>query len=211
MKNIDAANNFFAHWINEIEIKRYGDNLQILRTGNSTDMYQCSDAMLKHMPKKALETFEKEDITITGRRNRFSHITDNINLRTDNNSVQRLAKFLDTISEKNVCRILLRFLLDIGLGNFPVKLAADIICTLETNMNKLFKFAKKLTAIPKAPDGQIIWHDLFIQHEQIRLDDRNKPHLKNSFSNGCLQNSLSEIVQIRGRRSKLRRRFHSCI
>ena len=37
--NTDAAmimdNNFFVHWINEIDIKQYGDDLQFITIGNS--------------------------------------------------------------------------------------------------------------------------------------------------------------------------------
>ena len=38
-KNLDAAtitvNNFFAHWIKEIDIKRYGSNIPILPLTNT--------------------------------------------------------------------------------------------------------------------------------------------------------------------------------
>ena len=30
-----TMNNFFAHWIKEIDTKRYGDDLQILQVNNS--------------------------------------------------------------------------------------------------------------------------------------------------------------------------------
>lgn len=43
----------------EINIKRYGDDLQILSINNPTDIYRYLDAMLKHMPKDALKTCEK--------------------------------------------------------------------------------------------------------------------------------------------------------
>ena len=33
-----TVNNFFAHWIKEIDIKQYEDDLQILPTGNSTQI-----------------------------------------------------------------------------------------------------------------------------------------------------------------------------
>ena len=53
-----TVNNFFAHWIKEIESEQHGDDLQILPTGNSADIYRYSDAMLKHMPKDVQKTFE---------------------------------------------------------------------------------------------------------------------------------------------------------
>ena len=46
-----AVNNFFAHWIKEIDIKRPGDNVPILPTTNAIPIYRYSDRLLKHMPK----------------------------------------------------------------------------------------------------------------------------------------------------------------
>ena len=57
-KNLITANNFFAHCIKEIDIKRYGDDLQILPSNNAVDIYQYSDTILKHMPKDVLKKFE---------------------------------------------------------------------------------------------------------------------------------------------------------
>lgn len=51
-----TVNKLLAHWIKEITIKRYGDNLQILPTTNTTEIYRYSGSMLKHMPKDALKT-----------------------------------------------------------------------------------------------------------------------------------------------------------
>ena len=45
-------NNFFAHWIKEIDIKKYGDNIPILPLSNTVDIYRYSDKMLKHVSKK---------------------------------------------------------------------------------------------------------------------------------------------------------------
>ena len=72
--------------------------------------------------------------------------------------------------------------MDMGLLNFPVRLNTKIIYTLETNLNRLFKSAKKLTAISNAPDAQVIWHKAyFIQYEQIRLDDKFTMYLETSL------------------------------
>ena len=43
--NTIAVNNFFAHCIKEIDIKRYGNELQILPTDKSRDIYRYSDAV----------------------------------------------------------------------------------------------------------------------------------------------------------------------
>lgn len=34
-----TVNNFFAHWVKEIDIKRYGDNIPILSLTNTVDIY----------------------------------------------------------------------------------------------------------------------------------------------------------------------------
>ena len=53
------VNNFFAHWIKEIDIKRYDDHILILPLSNTVDIYRYSDEMLKQMPKKALKNIRK--------------------------------------------------------------------------------------------------------------------------------------------------------
>ena len=55
-----TANNFFAHWIKEIDIKRLGDDIPILPTTNTINIYKYSDAMLKHLPTKALKVIEND-------------------------------------------------------------------------------------------------------------------------------------------------------
>lgn len=46
------------------DIKGYEDNLQILPANNATHIYRYLDAILKHMPKDALKTFEKLFYTV---------------------------------------------------------------------------------------------------------------------------------------------------
>ena len=88
----------------EIGNKRYGDSLQILPTGNLTDIYRYSDAMLKHMPKVALKTFKstllysKENVMLTGGRDRVTHNNDNLNLRRNNKLTQRLVKLVNNVN-----------------------------------------------------------------------------------------------------------------
>ena len=53
-----TANNFFAHQIKEIDIKCLGDDIPILPTTNTIDIYKYSDAMLKHLQTKALKVIE---------------------------------------------------------------------------------------------------------------------------------------------------------
>ena len=65
--NIDddlmTVNNFFTHFIKEIDIRRYirihDVDTRILPTNNTVDIYRYSDAMFKHMPNDALKTYDK--------------------------------------------------------------------------------------------------------------------------------------------------------
>ena len=184
-----AADIVFAYWMKEIDIKRYRDNLQSLPTCNSTNIYQYSGAMLKYMPKDALKTFQntllysKEDIMLTGGRKRHLHNSNNLTLRKDNNITKTLASYKNSSKNKMVYRILLRILCNIGLLNFPVKLVTKIICILETNMNKLFEFAQKVTGLPNVSNGEVLWHDnCFIQYKQIRINDKFRMSLKWSLA-----------------------------
>ena len=53
-----TVNNFFVHWIKEIDIKRYGDGIPILPLTNTVDIYQYSEKMLKNMPKNVLKAIQ---------------------------------------------------------------------------------------------------------------------------------------------------------
>ena len=55
-----TVNNIFAHWIKEIDIKRLGDDIPILLMTNTLDIYKYFNAMLKHLPKKALKVIEND-------------------------------------------------------------------------------------------------------------------------------------------------------
>ena len=52
---IAPVNNFFAHWVKEIDITKYGTNRQRIPTSTPQEVYQYSDAMLKHLPEKYLK------------------------------------------------------------------------------------------------------------------------------------------------------------
>ena len=53
-----TVNHFFAHWIKEIDIKQYGDEIPILPLINTVDIYKYSDAMLKFKEDDALKTYQ---------------------------------------------------------------------------------------------------------------------------------------------------------
>ena len=52
--NLITINNSFAHFIKEISITRYGNDKQLIPTSSPYEIYQYSDAMLKHLPQKNL-------------------------------------------------------------------------------------------------------------------------------------------------------------
>lgn len=54
------VNNFFAHWITEIYIKRYEDDMPILLLTNTVDIYRYSDEHLEHILKDALKITEND-------------------------------------------------------------------------------------------------------------------------------------------------------
>ena len=62
-KDIDndliTGNNFFAHWVKEISITKYGSDKELPPTFSPWEVYQNSDQMLKHMPADSLKTIQK--------------------------------------------------------------------------------------------------------------------------------------------------------
>ena len=50
-----TVNNFFCHCLKEIDARRYPDDLRILPTNNTAEMYQYAAQQLKHLPRKSLD------------------------------------------------------------------------------------------------------------------------------------------------------------
>ena len=98
-----TVNNFSGHWFTDIDIRRYPDNMRILPTNNSVDIYQYSNTQLKYLPKKAALTFLKTflycnkpvylDTDVDRRPNNDEQIAD----RSDPNLTERLDKLTDWI------------------------------------------------------------------------------------------------------------------
>ena len=96
-----TPNNFFAHWIKEIDIKCLVDDIPILLRTNTIDIYKYSNAMLKHLPEKALKVIEnnllysKIKVKLPDSEDRQDKQTNNANAdnRTDNNINERIQKF----------------------------------------------------------------------------------------------------------------------
>ena len=75
--------------------------------------------------------------------------------KSDPNLTYRIAQLKDYLFEKNVYRIPLTLVCDLGKVNFAMKTDTRIIITLERNMNKLFESNKKVASIPDNPDALI--------------------------------------------------------
>ena len=173
-----VVNNFFGHWLKELDIKCYPDEIRISPTNNTVDIYRYSEKMLKHLPQKTLDTikemllYSKLPVIIPRNNNRRSFNSATAAYRTDQSLSNRITSFNGIISQKLYYRIPLKYFVDIGLVNFPEKNNTKFIFTLESNMNKLFESNAKVTAIPRAPDAKILYHDRpYISYQQITLDE----------------------------------------
>ena len=127
-----TVNNFFAHWIKEISVTKYGTNKELTPTTTPQEIYQYSDAMLKHLPAKSLKVigndllYSKEEVVIPYNLDKRFHgmvkdtnsrVIHNV-VREDGNFRDRETKFRSQLKDKNVYRIPLKYICDIGKINF---------------------------------------------------------------------------------------------
>ena len=49
------VNKLFGHWFNDIDIWQYPDDVRLLPTNNSVDIYQYSNAQMKYLPEKSVK------------------------------------------------------------------------------------------------------------------------------------------------------------
>ena len=199
-----TVNNFFAHWVKEISITKYGSDRELPATFTPWEIYQYSDQMLKHLPKDSLKTIQKNLLyskqrvyygnTAYERRNFHSSNLVTTGLSTaeitalkkahakDLNIDDRIDLFHDQLADEFVYRIPLRYFSDIEKINFPTKIDYRIKLFLKTNMTKLFESRKVLASsvtTPPAPDAEITFIKApFIQYEQILLDKSFRQHLE---------------------------------
>ena len=146
--DVITVNNFFAHWIKELDIKRYGDDIPILPLTNTVEIYKYSDAILKHMEGDALKTFQNDLLysnkkvnlpTGESRRKHYTTQAADADKRTDDNLDDRLDKFSDQLQNEYYYMIPLRFLCDLGLESQPVKFNTKWLITFEQDYQKLFQ------------------------------------------------------------------------
>ena len=132
-----AANNFFAYWIKEISITKYGSDTQLIPTSSSYEIYQYSDSMLKYLPEEYLKVIEKNFLhskktaSYNGNINRRTHNGNTLRDIIDDNIDDRIDKFTNVINTSRMYRIPLRYFCDLGKINFPVKINFEIRCNLE--------------------------------------------------------------------------------
>ena len=109
------------------------------------EIYQYSDAMLKHLSKNALKKTEKtmlysKELVYFKRTTleRRVHNSNTANDITDLNINERITKFQNHLKNEFVYRVPLRYFTDIGKINFPLKIDFRIKSHLESDMKKLF-------------------------------------------------------------------------
>ena len=196
------VNNFFAHWINDVTVRRYGDDIAVLPINTTLDTYRYSESMLKHMPKDTLATFQKELLyskkrviikgntanTLNDRRNHKAAAANNS--EKDKNIDDRIAKFHANNALQNVktYRIPLRYLVDLSLVNLPTSFDTKLIFNLEQKLSKLFESKAKLpnkagsgaADLPTTdPDANIYWNSIpNIQYELVKLNDTFDAYLQ---------------------------------
>ena len=171
-----TVNNFFEHWFTDIDIRHYPDDMMILLTNNSVDIYQYSNAQMKYLPeksvKKLLKTmlYSNKPVYLAANTGRRPNNDNDDDKRSDPNLTYRTVQLKDYLFEKNVYRIPLTLVCNLGKVNFAMKTDTRIIITLQRNMNKLFESNKKVVSIPDNPDALIQIYDRpYISYQEISL------------------------------------------
>ena len=57
--DVVTVNNFFVHWLKEIDIRRYPDDVRILPTNNTVKVYNYAAQQIKHLPTKSLDDIKE--------------------------------------------------------------------------------------------------------------------------------------------------------
>ena len=174
-----TVNNFFAHWIKEIDIKHLGDDIPVLPMTNTIEIYKYSDAMLKHVPKDALDVIEndllysKEKVKLPANEDRRDKRTEAADNRTDVNLDNRITKFQNQLKTVYYYRIPLKYICDLGFVNQPIKFNTKWRITFEQDMQRLFESKTQQAAadLPDSMDAKIIL-DLtpYLLYYQFKLD-----------------------------------------
>ena len=189
-----TVTNFFGHWIKEIYIKRYGDDVTILPLTNTVYIYQYSDKILKRMPKEVLKTlqnnilYSKKQVAIyvtnNDRRAHYTTPTAAEGNRIDENLTDRITKFQGELKNECVYRNPLKCLCNVGLGNQCIKLSTKYILTLETDIQKLFEtnINQSMDALPTSIDAGVLFTGApYIMSEKFQSDENFKAYLEGTM------------------------------
>ena len=193
--NIIPVNNFFAHWIKDITVKRYGDDIAVLPTKTTLETYRYSEGMLKHLPDDVLSTFQKDLLysnknviikgngvnTLNDRRNHIAAAANNS--EKDDNIDDKIAKFNNNNALQNVkvYRVPLRYLVDLGLVSIPTSFDVKMIFNLELKLSRLFESKAKIANLTSGaaaplpttePDANVYWNSIpYLKYELVKLND----------------------------------------
>ena len=189
-----TVNNFFAHWIKEIDIKRLGDDVPVLPTTNTIEIYKYSDAMLKHVPKKALKVIENDLLYSrkkvklpAGEERRDEHTAnaENADNRTDDNFDERIQKFQNQLKTDYFYRIPLKYICNLGKVNQPIRFNTKWRITFEQDMQRLFEAKTNLGAaagLPDIVDAKIILKSTpYLLYTQFKLDTNFRNYLETAL------------------------------
>ena len=181
-----TVNNFFTHWVKEIDITRGNEQHKILPTNNITPIYDHARKILKHLPSDVLNSvrenllYDKTPVWLplveTDRRSITNTTAAN---RSDKNLTNRIKTFNpDFLLTKKYYRIPLKIFTELGKVNTQQSINVDFEFTLETNVMKLFEnnAVEANTDAGKAkinnePDASVYFHARpYITYNVIQLD-----------------------------------------
>ena len=104
--NMITVNNFFGHRFTDIGIRHYPDDMMILPTNSSIDMYQYSNAQMKYLPekpvKKLLKTlfYSNKPVYLAENIDGTPNNDNDNNKRSDPNLTYHIAQLRNYILEK---------------------------------------------------------------------------------------------------------------
>ena len=101
------VNNFFERWFTEIDIKRYPDDMKILPTNKTMEIYDYANAQLKYLPPNSVKKLLKPllylntDVYLDEDADRRDNDTTQVVDRSDPNITFRIAQPAAHIHKKN--------------------------------------------------------------------------------------------------------------
>ena len=101
-----TVNNFFGHWFTDIDIRRCPDDMNILPTNNSVDIYNYSNTQMKYLPEKSVKKllknmlYSNKPVYLDGDTDRRPNNDDTAADRTDENLTYRIAQLKNHLLKK---------------------------------------------------------------------------------------------------------------